>query len=72
MEIEDIMKRLAFVKHIYKVGVEQSRKPEPFCWLSVLTFHDAVEPFFRTRNRIPRYKEKKVKRYQIHAILGFN
>ena len=45
MRIDDALKRLAFVKYLYNVGVEQSKKAEPFCWASVLTFHDAVELF---------------------------
>lgn len=45
MEIDKAIERLAFIKYLYNVGVEQSRKPEPFCWASVLTFHDAIELF---------------------------
>lgn len=45
MEIDEAIKRLAFIKYLYNVGVEQARKPEPFCWVSVLTFHDAAELF---------------------------
>jgi hypothetical protein len=45
MEIAEAVKRLAFIKYLYNVGVEQTRKPEPLCWISLLTFHDAVELF---------------------------
>lgn len=45
MEIEQAMRRLAFIKYMHKVGIEQAGKSEPFCWTSVLTFHDAVELF---------------------------
>lgn len=45
MKIDKAMERLAFIKYLYSVGVEQSKKAEPFCWASVLTFHDAVELF---------------------------
>jgi hypothetical protein len=43
MDIGEATKRLAFIKYLYTVGVEQTKKPEPLCWASVLTFHDAVE-----------------------------
>jgi len=45
MEIDQAIKRLAFIKYLHTVGIEQVGKPEPFCWTSVLTFHDAVELF---------------------------
>ena len=38
-------KRLAFVRYLYSLGVEQSRRPEPQSSASVLAFHDAVEFF---------------------------
>lgn len=41
------MQRLAFVKYLYEAGVHQSKKAEPLCALSVLTFHDAIELFLR-------------------------
>jgi len=42
---KDIINRLAFIKHLYQQGFEQSYKPQPFCSQSVLHFHDAVELF---------------------------
>lgn len=45
MNIEKTIERLAFIKSLYDIGVEQSRRAEPYCWASVLTFHDAVELF---------------------------
>jgi hypothetical protein len=47
MEIGDAIKRLAFIKYLFTVGVEQTEKPEPLCWASVLTFHDAAELFLQ-------------------------
>jgi len=44
---ENIVKRLAFIKYLYKVAVEQSQRPEPLGSASVLTFHDAIEFFLR-------------------------
>jgi hypothetical protein len=45
MKIERAMERLAFIKNLYSVGAEQSKREEPLCWMSILTFHDAVELF---------------------------
>jgi hypothetical protein len=42
---ETIIKRLAFIKYLYKVAIEQSQRPEPLSSASILTFHDAVELF---------------------------
>lgn len=42
---EPITRRLAFIKYMYKVAIEQSYKPEPLCSISLLTFHDAIESF---------------------------
>lgn len=44
---ENIVKRLAFIKYLYKVAVEQSKRPEPLCSASILTFHDAIELFLQ-------------------------
>jgi len=45
MENERAIERLAFIKNLYSIGVEQSKREEPLCWMSILTFHDAVELF---------------------------
>jgi hypothetical protein len=42
-----VIKRLAFIKYLYKVAVEQSQRPEPLCSTSILTFHDAIELFLQ-------------------------
>ena len=42
-----IVKRLAFIKYLYNLAVEQSKKPEPLCSASILTFHDAIELFLQ-------------------------
>lgn len=43
----NILKRLAFIKYLYKVAIEQSRQAEPLCSASILTFHDSIEMFLR-------------------------
>jgi len=45
MNIDRAVERLAFIKSVYNIGNEQSRRTEPFCWTSILIFHDAIELF---------------------------
>ena len=47
MPDEIVIKRLAFIKYLYNVGIEQSQRPEPLCSASILTFHDAIELFLQ-------------------------
>ncbi len=44
---EPMLRRLAFVKYMHGVAVDQSRQPEPQCAAALLTFHDSVEFFFQ-------------------------
>jgi hypothetical protein len=39
------VQRLAFIKYLFNVAVEQSRQPEPLAAASILTFHDSIELF---------------------------
>ncbi len=43
----DKVRRLAFIRYMYGVGVQQSRMPEPLSPVSILSFHDAAELFLR-------------------------
>ena len=45
MKVEESTRRLAFIKYLYNMAVEQSMKSEPTCVSSVLTFHDSIELF---------------------------
>lgn len=38
-------KRLAVIKQLYKIGIEQSHLPEPTNVFSLLSFHDSIELF---------------------------
>ena len=60
-----VMKRLAFIKHLYNLGVEQSRKVEPLCYVSILTFHDAVELFLQL---VAEYLDVKKRIKEIHFM----
>lgn len=40
-------RRLAFIRYLYKIGVDQSNQPEPLNAVSLLSFHDAVELFLQ-------------------------
>lgn len=44
---ESFMQRLAFIRYLYNMAVEQSRQPEPLGAASILTFHDSVELFLQ-------------------------
>lgn len=41
----DIIKRLAYIKLFYRIGVEQSTQAEALAFTSVLTIHDAIDWF---------------------------
>jgi hypothetical protein len=40
-----IVNRLARIKYLYKIGIEQSKQVEAFAGFSILTFHDSAEMF---------------------------
>jgi len=42
---EIIIRRLALIKYLYKVGVQQSVQVETVAGFSILSFHDCVEMF---------------------------
>jgi len=41
----DVRRRLAYIRYLHHLGVEQTRLPQPQSSTSVLMFHDAVEAF---------------------------
>lgn len=45
MDRQEVVRRLVFIKYLYNEGVRQSRKPRPYSWSCILTFHDTVELF---------------------------
>jgi len=47
MLAESTMQRLAFIRYLYGIAVEQSQQPEPLGAASILTFHDSIELFLR-------------------------
>ncbi|MEU0549964.1 hypothetical protein [Micromonospora sp. NPDC005979] len=48
LEPAEIVRRLAYIRYLHHLGVEQARLPEPMSSASVLMFHDAVESFLLT------------------------
>lgn len=42
-----VVRRLAFIKYLYQLGVRQSRAPEPLAGAALLTLHDATELFLQ-------------------------
>lgn len=47
LNIEIINKRLALIKHLYKIGLEQSRQFETIASFSILSFHDSIEMYLK-------------------------
>lgn len=47
MSDKHVHKRLAFIKYLYKSAVDNSKKPQPACSMSLLIFHDAMESFLK-------------------------
>jgi hypothetical protein len=47
MLTESTMQRLAFIRYLYTIAIEQSKQPEPLGAASILTFHDSIELFLQ-------------------------
>lgn len=47
MDRDIILKRLAFIKYLYSLGLNQSHLPEPLSGCSILMFHDSIEMFLQ-------------------------
>ena len=54
----DTIGRLAYIRYLYIVGVQQSRQPEPLSSASILTFHDSVELFLHLATEVWDAKPK--------------
>jgi len=44
---EIIIKRLALIKYLYKLGIEQSRQSETLAAFSILSLHDSIEMYLK-------------------------
>ena len=44
---ENTLKRLVFIKYIFDIGMDQTRKNSPFNAVSLLNFHDSLEMFLK-------------------------
>jgi hypothetical protein len=45
MTNQDILKRLAYIKFLFKVGVDQSKQPGVIAYTAILSIHDAIDWF---------------------------
>jgi hypothetical protein len=63
----DLIRRLAFVRYLYGLGVEQSHRPEPLASVALLTFHDASEMFLQI---IAEHHQVVAKRPEFMAYWG--
>jgi hypothetical protein len=52
MPSEPVLRRLAFIRYLYRLGVEQSNAPEALAPAAVLTFHDSIELFFQLASEV--------------------
>lgn len=55
-----IIKRLAIIKHLYKIGIEQSKQVETVAAFSILSFHDSVEMFLKLLAENKNIKSEKL------------
>lgn len=63
-EQEKIIERLAFIQYLAVSASQKSKEPEPFCWVSILQFHDAVELFLElTAEKLKVTKSSKDLRF---------
>lgn len=53
MDKEEIVKRLAHIKQLFKIGIRQSNQHESISVFSILAFHDSIEMFL---NLLSEYK----------------
>lgn len=44
---EIIIKRLALIKYLYKIGIEQSKQSETIASFSILSLHDSIEMYLK-------------------------
>ncbi len=68
MTNQDILKRLAYIKFLFKVGVDQSKQPEVIAYTSVLTIHDAIDWFMN----LACIKSKITESQKLSAIIAKN
>lgn len=60
MEEVEVVRRLALVRYLYEMAVEQSRLPEPLSSMSLLWFHDAAELFLGTAADHQNLRKKSI------------
>jgi len=64
-----VTQRLAFIRYLYTVAVEQSYKAEPLCFVSILTFHDAIELFLQLSSEFLNVAKKRIEFMEYWDIL---
>lgn len=68
------LQRLAFIRFLHQVGVDQARKPDPFSSAAILSLHDAVESFLLLAAEhfgvTSREFEKYWKEFEPHLPVG--
>jgi len=62
--------RLAFIRFLFNLAVEQSKKPEPLSSASILTFHDAIELFLELGSECWNVGKRDVEFLEYWDLLG--
>jgi len=62
--------RLAFIRYLYTLAVEQSFKAEPLCYVSTLTFHDAIELFLQLSSESLNVGKRKIEFMEYWELLN--
>ena len=52
MPSEATLRRLAFIRYLYRLGLTQVRAPEPLVGSAILMFHDAIELFLHLASEV--------------------
>lgn len=68
MTNHDIIKRLAYIKLLYRIGVEQSKQAEALAFTSILTIHDTIDWFMT----LACLKNSITEKQKVQAILEQN
>lgn len=60
--------RLAFIRYIYRLGLEQTKNPYPLCSTSILSFHDSVDMFLQLVYELKKLDKHKKPNKILHFL----
>lgn len=74
MTNQDIIRRLAYIKYLYKVGIEQSKQSDTISYVAVLSFHDSIDWFMNLaclKLGITEKDKKRIAGKQLIALMDY-